>query len=284
MRNLTLATSILLCLIFPAASFSETIFPPQLSELGKNAFSEKYLQAKGAKAFAVSAKGNFYFVSELQTQERAARTALLRCLNAHGIPCQVWMINEENVSPVYVEAENLSISAIASLPLELKGNFFGAEDTDVGVVPLDELRDGALMHSATPAASTSGFQVITTPQLLNLYRSLPDLVVLDVLLDQQFKKETLPKAIWLNGAGMSQPEKNKAIESNLSKVIPLVVSRKEQAVVVYCSGWECWLSWNASKRLAALGYKNVYWYRGGMQAWKAARLPTVITPIAAQLW
>jgi rhodanese-related sulfurtransferase len=37
-------------------------------------------------------------------------------------------------------------------------------------------------------------------------------------------------------------------------------------------------------RLAAMGYTQVYWYRGGMESWKAARLPVVETPITAQLW
>jgi rhodanese-related sulfurtransferase len=26
-------------------------------------------------------------------------------------------------------------------------------------------------------------------------------------------------------------------------------------------------------RLVALGYKHVYWYRGGLEAWRAAGLP-----------
>ena len=284
MRDLTLSIVFFVGQIFPSLGFAETVFPPQLLETGRVVFSEKYQPAKGAKAFAVSAKGNFYYVSEQQTQERAARTASLRCLNSHGVPCQIWMLNDENVSSMYVQAEKDSIVAIASFPPDLKGKFFGAEDTDTGVTPLEALQDGALIHSATPVTSTSGFQTITTSQLLALYRSQPDLVVLDVLVDQLFKKETLPKASWLNGAGWSQVEKNKLIDANLSKAISLIAPAKEQAVVVYCSGWECWLSWNASKRLAALGYKNVYWYRGGMDAWKAARLPTVITPITAQLW
>ncbi|GEM_PF-3217749 len=37
-------------------------------------------------------------------------------------------------------------------------------------------------------------------------------------------------------------------------------------------------------RLSVLGYTRIYWYRGGMDAWKAAKLPLVDTPITAQLW
>ena len=34
------------------------------------------------------------------------------------------------------------------------------------------------------------------------------------------------------------------------------------------------MSYNAALRLDALGYENLYWYRGGIAAWKAANLPT----------
>ena len=32
---------------------------------------------------------------------------------------------------------------------------------------------------------------------------------------------------------------------------------------------------NLATRLAALDYRNVYWYRGGREAWEVAGLPTV---------
>ena len=34
------------------------------------------------------------------------------------------------------------------------------------------------------------------------------------------------------------------------------------------------MSYNAALRFDALGYENLYWYRGGIAAWKAANLPT----------
>ncbi|WP_404942704.1 rhodanese-like domain-containing protein, partial [Pseudomonas poae] len=42
--------------------------------------------------------------------------------------------------------------------------------------------------------------------------------------------------------------------------------------VFYCRS-DCWLSWNAVKRAANLGYTSVYWYRDGLDAWEAAKLP-----------
>jgi adenylate cyclase len=39
---------------------------------------------------------------------------------------------------------------------------------------------------------------------------------------------------------------------------------------------------NLALRLVALGYTQVYWYRGGREAWEAANLPE--TDLALQEW
>lgn len=44
-------------------------------------------------------------------------------------------------------------------------------------------------------------------------------------------------------------------------------------IVVYCGGVQCWSSYNAGLRAVNLGYRNVAWYRGGIEAWQQAGLP-----------
>lgn len=44
-------------------------------------------------------------------------------------------------------------------------------------------------------------------------------------------------------------------------------------MVFYCASTMCWMSYNAALRARALGYLDVLWYRGGIEAWKAAGLP-----------
>jgi PQQ-dependent catabolism-associated CXXCW motif protein len=46
-------------------------------------------------------------------------------------------------------------------------------------------------------------------------------------------------------------------------------------VVIYCHR-SCWLSWNAAKRAISYGYRNVYWYRDGIEGWKAAGYGTAV--------
>ena len=43
-------------------------------------------------------------------------------------------------------------------------------------------------------------------------------------------------------------------------------------LVVYCQA-DCWMSWNAAKRVLSYGYPNVAWYPLGTDGWEAANLP-----------
>ena len=47
-----------------------------------------------------------------------------------------------------------------------------------------------------------------------------------------------------------------------------------QPFVFYCRS-DCWLSWNAARRAHAMGYRQLYWYRDGVDAWEQAGLPLV---------
>ncbi len=48
---------------------------------------------------------------------------------------------------------------------------------------------------------------------------------------------------------------------------------KEDAIVVYCSNYECTASPSAGKKLEDLGFTNVYHYGGGKKEWKEEGLP-----------
>ncbi len=52
-------------------------------------------------------------------------------------------------------------------------------------------------------------------------------------------------------------------------------SDRATLIVTYCQGVQCWGSYNAALRAVRLGYTNVHWYRGGMDAWRGAGLPLV---------
>lgn len=56
---------------------------------------------------------------------------------------------------------------------------------------------------------------------------------------------------------------------------------KGKAVVFYCRSSQCWHSYNASLHAIAAGYTNVYWYRGGIDAWIASGGKTVPYSVSA---
>jgi PQQ-dependent catabolism-associated CXXCW motif protein len=143
------------------------------------------------------------------------------------------------------------------------------ERQDFGVRPPRQLHGGA-MHGPTPA-SIPGGQVITTPGLVALIqgRQAP-YIVFDVL----GQPEALPGAVpaaWLSQAGTFDD----AVQQQAAVMLGQATQgRKEVALVFYCLSRECWMSYNAALRAIQAGYTNVLWYRGGIEAWKAAGLPT----------
>lgn len=143
------------------------------------------------------------------------------------------------------------------------------ERQDFGVAASAQLHDGA-MHGPTPS-SIPGGQVVTTKGLVSLVqgRQVPYFLV-DVLGGQ----EMLPGA--LMGVWMAQPGNfNDQVQQQVVQAMQNgTQGRKDAVVVFYCLSNNCWMSYNAALRAIKAGYTNVLWYRGGVEAWKAAGLPT----------
>jgi hypothetical protein len=87
-------------------------------------------------------------------------------------------------------------------------------------------------------------------------------------------QQTLPDAV--PAAWMSQPGSfDDAIQQQAVRMLgQLTQGRNDVALVFYCLSRECWMSYNAALRAIDAGYTNVLWYRGGLQAWQSAGLPT----------
>ena len=85
---------------------------------------------------------------------------------------------------------------------------------------------------------------------------------------------SIPGSIWLPAAGQGGTFDDD-IQTQLAVTLANITDDEfARPIVVYCLDANCWLSYNAALRLHALGYENLYWYRGGIAAWKAANLPT----------
>ena len=90
----------------------------------------------------------------------------------------------------------------------------------------------------------------------------------------------IPGTLWIPGPGAG--EIPAPVESFFRQQLAKATDNDPtRPVVIYCHK-SCWLSWNAAKRAISYGYPHVYWYRDGIEGWKAAGLATaVIEPLVA---
>lgn len=84
-------------------------------------------------------------------------------------------------------------------------------------------------------------------------------------------RNDIPGSIWLpdTGYGALAAVMADYFERNLREATR---GDKTRHLVFYCLA-NCWMSWNAAKRAASLGYTRVDWYAGGTDAWAARDLP-----------
>jgi PQQ-dependent catabolism-associated CXXCW motif protein len=135
-----------------------------------------------------------------------------------------------------------------------------------------------LYRSPTPE-QLPGATIVDTPALQSLLAQTPRPLLIDVYRRQWLQgrfiedqpHENLPGSHWLanTGDGELTTQWQAYFADNLKR---LTAGNLAQPLVFYCRS-DCWLSWNAVKRAATLGYKTVYWYRDGLDAWQAANLP-----------
>ena len=81
----------------------------------------------------------------------------------------------------------------------------------------------------------------------------------------------IPGSIWLPDTGYGRLAE--ATENYLRQGLARASSGNNATLlVVYCQA-DCWMSWNAAKRVLSYGYSNVAWYPDGTDGWERADLP-----------
>lgn len=88
-------------------------------------------------------------------------------------------------------------------------------------------------------------------------------------------RPSIPGAHWFpeTGRGVLARDIGRWFERGIAR---LTGGRKTQMIVVFCLA-DCWMSWNAARRLRGLGYRNVFWLAEGTDGWRDLGLP--LTPI-----
>lgn len=169
---------------------------------------------------------------------------------------------QQPAQPAQPPAQRPAVPA-AQDPAEAK------ELEDYGVPAQDTLHAGA-MHAATPNRIPGGLVITTRALVAMLQEGGSGVLLFDVL----GGREALPNA--LQAAWVSQPGHfNDQVQQQFVQALTAQLQgRTDTPLVFYCESTECWMSYNAALRAIKAGYSQVFWYRGGLMAWKAAGLPT----------
>lgn len=139
------------------------------------------------------------------------------------------------------------------------------------------------MNGRVPATITGGTVIDT--QALAALLDREQVVVIDVFpaprrpehLSSPWRPvphHGISRSIWIPGMGSGVISVAMAdyVKARLSA---LTGGDRDRPVILYCRA-DCWASWNAAKRVIAEGYRHVFWYPDGIEAWQNAGLPTAV--------
>lgn len=150
---------------------------------------------------------------------------------------------------------------------------FADEDSDWGIASTTEIRQGS--YSAQTPMRAPGAKTVQTKELHDILVHNPSPILIDVAGGDGHL--TLRGAYWLPGVGRGAHFFDPLQAELLDYLERLTAGDKSRPIVFFCVNARCWLSYNSSLRAVALGYKNVLWYRGGIEAWSEAGLPMAST-------
>ena len=150
------------------------------------------------------------------------------------------------------------------------------EDTDFGVPS-----DGALQSKVAGRTPTGapGVRTIRTADLVPYLAEVRPIVIDTVSNSWGY---SIPGAVGLKFVGLGGSVTDAGQDRLRSKMQQLTAGDLNRPIVAV--GWnaERFDGRNLALRLAALGYANIYWYRGGREAWEVKGLPE--TELSLQDW
>jgi PQQ-dependent catabolism-associated CXXCW motif protein len=146
-------------------------------------------------------------------------------------------------------------------------------------------------YRAPTPAGLSGARVVSTAEAERLWRD-KSAVFVDVLphaprpanlppetIWRDKPRLNIPGSVWLpdTGYGELAPATETYLRTNLARA---TAGDRAKLLVIYCLR-DCWMSWNAAKRILSMGYTNVAWYPDGTDGWTDMLLPVAEAQPAA---
>jgi rhodanese-related sulfurtransferase len=171
--------------------------------------------------------------------------------------------------PFYEEAHNQTQSLLRNLK-PVDPALGQQEREEPGVRAPKELRHNDQLTGMTPGA-LEGIERWNTAEMVQALRQPQPPVLIDVAVAGPM----LPGALHFVSGGLAfkEPSVDAAYAERFRLMLAAAAPDLNQPLVFYCDSSSCWLSVNAAMRARQLGYTQVKWYRGGMQAWSQAGQP-----------
>lgn len=155
------------------------------------------------------------------------------------------------------------------LPLYLGGCSLIPSSTTQPQATEREIND--LIVRSHQLAESGGYRLITTSSLESLIESGQDPLIVDTLPLPRYQKHHIPgaKHFWFPRSPAPIDEWNIQIMEGQTQGAfqSLLGEDKEKPLVFYCGRTICDRSHSAAAWAIKLGYKNVYRYAGGINAW-----------------
>lgn len=130
----------------------------------------------------------------------------------------------------------------------------------------------AYAHADTPA-TLEGATVVDAKKAKELMDADKSMAIIDTRVKVEYSEEHLPNAVSVvYGEKSAKDASFDATKDSFD--IAKLPANKDQAMLIYCNGPECWKSYKGSKAAVKAGYKKVYWFRTGIPEWKKAGYPT----------
>lgn len=198
--------------------------------------------------------------------------ALYLCNHAKNNPklCRLVAVNDHELLPFYEQAPAETSTLLGQLRVP-SAELDAAEKEEPGASTPDRLRLPKDITGMSPR-SLEGIERWDTRTMVKALQDAQRPVVIDVAAAGPM----IPGALSFihGGLAFDNASQEAAYAERFRHMLEAAVPQRDQTVVFYCASSSCWLSVNAAMRARQLGYTQVKWYRGGIQAWMQAGLPT----------
>ncbi len=169
----------------------------------------------------------------------------------------------------------LSVAVKASLPADVRSRlarWFETSAPTAGLKPVALRSERAAYQRVaewgtfTPTA-LAGATVVDAAAVKRLQAQ--GAVLVDTRTQAEYEQRHIDGARWLPYVEKSL--KDVVYDNRADTFAGLEALDKNKPTVFLCNGAECWKSYKASRAALAAGFKQVYWFRGGMPEWLKAQ-------------